>query len=79
MTNFPDRNTQRPGYDYDYSGSIPGNSPMWIIGALVVALVLGGLWYGLSGPSGVRSPPSQGANQPTTQPAAPTNSPTPKP
>ncbi|WP_158813854.1 hypothetical protein [Methylocapsa sp. S129] len=82
MTNFPDRDMRQP--DYDYSGSFPGNSPMMIIGVVVVVLILGGLWYNFSSSSGVRPQPNQGAIQQMTQPAAPTTSPaipapTPKP
>ena len=82
MTNFPDRETQQPRYDY--SNSIPGNSPMWIIGIVVVVLMLGSLLFNFSGPAGVRSSPNQGAVQQMTQPATPTTSPntpspTPKP
>ena len=82
MTNFPDRETQRPGYDY--SSSIPGNSPMWIIGIVVVVLILGSLLFNFGGPAGVRSLPDQGATQQMTQPTTPMTSPnmpspTPKP
>jgi len=82
MTNFPDRETQRPGYDY--TSSVPGNSPMWIIGIVVVVLIFGSLLFNFGGPAGTHSPADQGSIQHMTQPAPPTTSPatpspTPKP
>jgi hypothetical protein len=82
MTTFDDKDTQ-PGYGY--AGDADRNSaPMWIVGAIVVALAVGALWYGASGPARVGPAPDQPAIQHTTQPPAPTAPPaepttTPKP
>ena len=56
MTNFPDRETQRPGYDYSDINT-GGSAPMWILGAIVVLVILGMVWYGASGPARVGPAP----------------------
>ena len=71
MTNFPDRETQRPGYDYSDINA-GGSAPMWILGAIVALAILGMVWYGFSGPARVGPAPDQPAIQHTTQPPAPT-------
>jgi hypothetical protein len=83
MTNFPERETQRPGYDYS-NITTGGSAPMWILGAIVALVILGMVWYGVSGPARVGPAPDQPAIQHTTQPPAPTAPPvepstTPKP
>lgn len=82
MSSFPDEDMQQP---YEYTSSASRDSaPMWVIGSIVVLLVLGMVWYGLSGPARVGPAPDQPAIQHTTQPPAPTAPPaepstTPKP
>jgi hypothetical protein len=74
MTNF----MRRP--DHNPSG-IPAKSPMMVAGLVVAIIVIGGLTYTFSRPTGDRPPPNQGATHQTTEPAAPPTvpAPTPKP
>ena len=77
MTNFPDRDMRR----YDYSPAT-GNTAMWVGGLIVVALVLGMLFYASSGPPRVNTAPDaiQHMSQPPAPAASPAEpSPTPKP
>jgi uncharacterized iron-regulated membrane protein len=74
MTDFPDRKTQAPGYDFSNANE-SGNVPAWILGAIVAMAILGMLWYGVSGSTHVALTPDQPSIQQTAQPPAPATHP----
>jgi hypothetical protein len=73
MSNFPDRDWPRNVYAEPGAGSNPA---LWIIVAVVAALVLGLFWYSFSGQTGP-APNNSGAAQQTSAPAAPASTPAP--